>query len=214
MSAAALDQPRPNPLALYRDDGPIASALGGLGRRLGVPSPVLAAAAVLPLLVAIAIEGDGASDALAGAVLAWVVVVGGLSAGRPGKTGFRWAGAPAIRLAEYAGLLWIASLEGADGPPAAFALLAALAFRHYDLVYRLRHRGMTPPRWVDLAGLGWEGRLLLVFLMLVVGALPAGLFVLAAILAVVFVAESVAGWTGTVRTQQTAVYEEEEDEGQ
>ena len=214
MTATTLDQPRPKPLALFRDDGPLAEALGRAGRRLPVPSPVLAAAAVLPLLVAIAIEGDGASDGLAGAVIAWVVVVGGLSAGRPGQTGFRWLPPAAIRLAEYSGLLWIASLEGADGPPAAFALLAALAFRHYDLVYRLRHRGMTPPRWVDLVGLGWEGRLLIVFVLLVAGALPAGLFALAAILGVVFVAESVAGWTGTVRTQQTAVYEEEEDEGQ
>jgi len=171
-------------------------------------------AAVLPLLVAIAVEGSDASDGLAGAVLAWLVVVGGLSANRPEQTGFRWAGPPAIRLGEYAGLLWLGSLEGVDGVPAAYALIATLAFRHYDLVYRLRHRGVVPPRWVDLVGLGWEGRLLLVYVLLLAGALPVALYVLAAILAVVFVAESVAGWTGTVRTQQTGVYEEEEDEGQ
>ena len=50
--------------------------------------------------------------------------------------------------------------------------------------------------------------------LLLVGALPAGFFVLAGVLGVVFVVESVAGWTGTVRMQQTAVYEEQEDEGQ
>ena len=48
---------------------------------------------------------------------------------------------------------------------AAFALLCALAFRHYDLVYRLRHRGVAPPRWLDRAGGGWDGRLLAGFVL-------------------------------------------------
>ena len=213
MSAAAIDRPRPVPLVVYRDDGPLAAALKGVGRRLPVPSPVLAIAAVLPLAIAIAVEGENASDALAGIVLAWAIVLGGLSGGRPMRGGFRWVGPPAVRLAEYAGLLWIGSLEGADGVPAAVALISALAFRHYDLVYRLRHRGMTPPRWVDLVALGWDGRLVLAWLLLVVGALPVAMFVLAAVLGAIFVAESVANWTGSGGTQ-TAVYEEEEDEGQ
>ncbi|HEV2061504.1 MAG TPA: DUF5941 domain-containing protein, partial [Solirubrobacteraceae bacterium] len=165
----------------------------------------------LPLLVAIAVEGDRASDGLAAGVVAWAVLLGGLSRGRTEKGRFRWGVPPLIRLTEYAGLLWIGALG--DALPAAFALVAALAFRHYDLVYRLRHRGVTPPRWVDLAGLGWEGRLLLGWLLLVVGALPAAFFVLAALLGVVFVTESVAGWTRGVR-QRATVYEEEEDEGQ
>jgi hypothetical protein len=201
-------------LALYRDDGPLANALARAGRALPAPAPALALLAILPLAVAILVEGDTASDALAGVVLAWLVVVGGLATGRPEAGSFRWLLPPVIRLGEYSALLWIGSLEGADGVPAAFALIGALAFRHYDLVYRLRHRGVTPPRWVDLVGLGWEGRVVLGYLLLVAGLLPWAFFVLAAVLAVVYVAESVAGWTGTVRTQQTAVYEEEEDEGQ
>ncbi|HEX2087868.1 MAG TPA: DUF5941 domain-containing protein [Solirubrobacteraceae bacterium] len=214
MSAAVAAPAPPSPLDVYRDDGPLAHALAAAGARLPVPAAALALAAVLPLLAAIAIEGDGASDALAGAVVGWAILAGGLSRGRPERGSFRWLVPPVLRLAEYAGLLWIGALEGADGLPAAWALLAALAFRHYDLVYRLRHRGVTPARWVDLAGLGWDGRLLLGYVLLLAGALPVAFFVLAALLAAVFVGESVAGWTGTVRTQQTAVYEEEEDEGQ
>ena len=125
---------------------------------------------------------------------------------------FAWAVPPLIRLVEYAGLLAIGA--AGDALPAAFALVAALAYRHYDLVYRLRHRGVTPPPWVDAVGLGWEGRLALAVVLLLAGALPAGFFVLAGVLGVVFVAESVAGWTGTVELRQTGVYDEQEDEGQ
>lgn len=201
-------------LTVYRDDGPLAGALGAVARAIPAPGAALALLAVLPLVVAIAIEGGGASDGLAGVVLAWLVVVGGLATGRPEAGSFRWAVPPLIRFGEYTALLWIGSLEGADGVPAAFALIGALAYRHYDLVYRLRHRGVTPPRWVDLIGLGWDGRVVLGYVLLVAGLLPWAFFVLAAVLGVVYVAESVAGWTGTVRQQQTAVYEEEEDEGQ
>ncbi|HEV2785385.1 MAG TPA: DUF5941 domain-containing protein, partial [Solirubrobacteraceae bacterium] len=205
---------RPSPLNVYRDDGPVAHALAAVAKRVPAPGAALAVAAALPLVAAMVIEQDTASDALAGIVLAIAVVLGGLASGRPEQGSFRWLVPPAIRFVEYAGLLWLGALAGDDGVPAAWALIAALAFRHYDLVYRLRHRGVTPPAWVNLMGLGWEGRLLLGYVVLLAGALPAAFFVLAGVLGVVFVAESVAGWTGSARSQQTAVYEEEEDEGQ
>ena len=195
-------------LALYRDDGPLARALGRIAR---LPAPALVLAAAAPLFAAIAVEGAGASDALAGAVIAWLVIVGGLSQGDSETGGFAWIVPPVLRVAEYTALLWIGAL--ADAEAAAFALLCALAFRHYDLVYRLRHRGTTPPGWVDRISLGWDGRVLLGYVLLLVGALPAAFFVLAAVFAVVFVADSVAGWIGGVRIR-SSVYEEEEDEGQ
>ncbi|HEV3001103.1 MAG TPA: DUF5941 domain-containing protein [Solirubrobacteraceae bacterium] len=204
----------PSPLETYRDDGPIAQALATAGRRLPVPGAALAAAAALPLLVAVAAERDGASDALAGATLAVAILGCGLATGRAQDGGFRWLVPPVVRLVEYAGLLWLGSLAGGSGVPAAFALISAFAFRHYDLVYRLRHRGATPPRWVNLAGLGWDGRLLLGYVVLLAGVLPAAFFILAAVLGAVFVAESAAGWTGSARGQRSSVYEEEEDEGQ
>lgn len=204
----------PAPLDLYRDDGPVARALGRAGRRLPVPGAALAAAAALPLAVAIAALSNGASDALAGAALAVAIAGCGLATGRAQQGGFRWLLPPLVRLVEYAGLLWLGSLAGGSGVPAAFALIAAFAFRHYDLVYRLRHRGATPPAWVNLAGLGWDGRLLLGYVLLLAGVLPAAFFILAAVLGAVFVAESAAGWTSSARGQRSSVYEEEEDEGQ
>jgi hypothetical protein len=121
---------------------------------------------------------------------------------------------PLLRLFEYSALLWIGALAGEASQPAAFALLCALSFRHYDLVYRPRHQGTQPPRWVgDLAG-GWDGRLVLGYILLVAGALPAGLFIAAGLLATVFVAESIAGWRRYDPAAQHATYDDEEDGGQ
>jgi len=119
---------------------------------------------------------------------------------------------PLLRGAEYAALLWIGALAGESSQPAAFALICALAFRHYDLVYRLRNLGTEPPRWVGDLALGWDGRVALGYILLVAGALPAGFFVAAGLLATMFVAESIAGWRRFGRAPQPVTYEDEEDE--
>ena len=165
------------------------------------------------MFVLMAVEGDGASHAAAGAVLAWLVLIGGATSGAPPTDRLRWATPPLIRLAEYAGLLWIGALAGEDSQPAAFALICVLAFRHYDLVYRLRHQGTTPPAWLGNLALGWDGRLVLGYILLVAGALPAGFFIAAGLLATAFVAESIAGWRRFGRGPQPVIYEDEEDEG-
>jgi hypothetical protein len=122
-----------------------------------------------------------------------------------------WTEPPLLRATEYATLIWIASVEGADAYPAAFALIAALTFRHYDLVYRLRHRGVTPARWVSALAGGWDGRLIAATVLLALGALPAAFFIAAAVGGVVFVAESVVGWVVFGRVQRPLVYDDEED---
>jgi hypothetical protein len=207
---------RPSTLLVYRDDGPIARALGGAASRvLGrVPAVVPAAVGVLPLIAAIAIGGSDASNLVAGVVLAWLVLVGGLSHGASHTDRMAWATPPTVRLGEYAALLWIAALDGVASEPAAFALLCALAFRAYDLVYRLRHQAATPASWVNALSLGWEGRVVLAFVLLAAGALPAGYFVWAALVAVVFVSEATVSWMAHARGQRTVDYEDEEDEGQ
>ena len=68
--------------------------------------------------------------------------------------------------------------------PAAFALMSALAFRHYDLVDRFRHLGLETPRWVGIVGLGWAGRLIGAYVLLVLDVFPTGVFVAAAVLGV------------------------------
>lgn len=202
-------------LGLYRDDGPLARALGqALGARVGLPPIVLALAAAAPLPAVLVLGGEDIPRLAVGIVVAWLVVAGSLSQERPRRDRFTWAVPAVLRLVEYVGLLWLAALAGDAAVPAAFALLAALAFHHYDVVYRLRYQGVAPPPWVGLIAGGWEGRLLVGFGLLAAGALPAGFFVAAALLAIVFVAESAAGWARVARAQRPALYAEEEDEAE
>lgn len=199
-------------LDIYRDDGPLARAIGGAIEVPGTQT-LLTAIAVAPMFVLIAAEGAGASRVAAGTTLAWLVLVGA-AAGRARTDRLRWAVPPVLRLAEYSGILWIGAMGGESSEPAAFTLICALAFRHYDVVYRLRHQGVAPPAWVGDLALGWDGRLVLGYILLVALALPAGFFIAAGLLATVFVAESIAGWRRFGRAPQPATYEDEEDEGQ
>lgn len=196
---------------LYRDDGPLARVLGRLlGNAAGWPV-VLIALGMLPGIVAIVVKGAGASQGLAGACVAWLIFLGGISSGRPHDDRLRWAVPSLLRAAEYGAVLWLATIAGSSSQPAAFALLGVVAFRQYDLVYRLRYRGATPPAWVSLVTLGWDGRLVLVLVLLVAGGLPAGLYIAAGVFAVVLVGESIASWTSSLRVDAGS-YEDEEDE--
>jgi uncharacterized protein DUF5941 len=184
-----------NAFVLSRDDGPLARALAPLGAAVRLPAAVLPAIGAVPLFTVMAVDGADASNALVGLVLAWVVLTGGASRGRPHDDPLRWAVAPALRLVEYASIIWLGAIAGGSGPAAAFALLAAVAFHHYDLFYRPRFFGAPPPSWVgDVAG-GWEGRLLGTYVLLLAGALPAGLFAAAGVLGVMFAAESALSWS-------------------
>ena len=132
-------------LEVYRDDGPLGTAIGrALGRRIPLPAIALLLVAGLPLLVAIAVEGDGASHGLVAAVIAWAVLIGGLASGRRLTDRLRWTVPPALRAIEYGGLLWIGAVAGEDALPATFALLCAITYHHYETVYGLRHRGVRP----------------------------------------------------------------------
>jgi hypothetical protein len=202
------------PLSLYRDDGPLGRAIGAALRPVAdAPQALLILAAATPMFVLLILDGDGAPHAAVGAVLAWLVLVGGATSGAPPADAFRWVTPPLLRVTEYAGLMWIGSLAGESSQPAAFALIGALAFRHYDLVYRLRTLGVAPPRWIGDLALGWDGRLVLGYILLVAGALPAGFFIAAGLLATAFVTESIVGWRRFGRSPQPVTYEDEEDEG-
>jgi hypothetical protein len=195
----------------YRDDGELARTTGLLGRAIPVPPLLLLLAGALPVGAAVAATGDGASDSLLYGAILWLVFWGGLSSGRPYRDRIRWAVPPVLRLAEYSTVVWVAANAGDSSLPAAFAFLSVLAFRHYDLVYRLRHQGVAPPDWLGFGG--WDGRLILVALFLIAGWLPAALFVAAGAMAVVLVSESAASWVRFTRAAgQAGLYDDEEDE--
>jgi Family of unknown function (DUF5941) len=208
---------RPAPVLedVLRDDGVPALAIGRLlGRALPIPALALLLAGPAGLLAAIALAGDDASLGLAAAVVAWLLVTIGASSARRPPAAFMWAVAPLVRLGEYVALLWLAAIEGPEALPAAFAFLAVLAYRHYDLVYRMRHRGDATPAWLDRLALGWDGRIVLAWVLLALGALPAAMFAWAAVLAVASVAETVMAWRSFEASNQSSEYEPEEDEAE
>jgi hypothetical protein len=198
-------------VVVYRDDGPVAHAIGrALAGR--VPAVLTLLVGLAPLIAAVAIEGGDASNGLLAAVIAWLILCGSASSGTLPREHRRWALPVLVRGGEYITLVWIGAIAGQDTYPATYALLAALAYRHYDLVYRLRHRAEVPPRWLNLLALGWEGRLVLAYVLLVTGALPTGFFVWAGLLAVVEIGETVAAWRAFERARRPALYEDDEDE--
>ena len=209
--AAAVTE-RASVLEFYRDDGPVAAAIGAAtAGRLRVPAIALLAVAGLPGLLAIVLAGDGAAQGMVAGAVAWAVLAGGLASSRPLDDRLRWAVPSALRIIEYAGLLWIASVAGASSLPAVFALLCAITYHHYDVVYGYRHRGIPLPRWAQAAGGGWDGRLLLGLALLLAGALPAGFAVMAVAVAALFIGVTIAQWRHIGRGERP-VYDDEEDE--
>jgi len=204
----------PSNTAVYRDDGPLALAIGrAAGARVPVPAMALLLLGTGAILALAAFAGRDASTGLAAAAVAWLVLTLGLTSGRWPKESFHWAVPPIVRLGEYATLAWLAAI--ADAVPAAFALICALTFRHYDLVYRLRHRAEVPPRWLNLLAAGWEGRVIIAWLLLALGALPEAMYVWAALLGSVSVAETVVAWRRFERGRGTAgEFDEVEGEGE
>jgi hypothetical protein len=198
-------------LADYRDDGAPARLLAPLGR---APAPsLLAALAVVPVLGVLAATGASHSRGLLAGVVAWLVVLGGASRGGAlERDRFRWAVPPLLRAGEYATLLWLGAACHRIAP--AFALLVVLAFRHYDLVYRPRYQRRGPAPGVGTAALGWDGRLILGWLLLAGDVLPAGFYVLSGILGALFVAESVASWRRFGADVAPSLYDETEGDAE
>lgn len=203
---------RADVLELYRDDGPIAAALGApLRGRVRAPAIAFLFVAALPGLVAIVLKGGDASNGLLAGAIVWAVLIGGLGSGRPLDDRLRWMVPSALRLIEYGGFLWIASVAGDASLPAAFALLCAITYHHYDVVYGFRHRGLPLPRAAQAAGGGWDGRLLLGLALLLVGGLPAGFYAMAVAVAALFIGITVSQWRHIGRGERP-LYDDEEDE--
>ena len=204
----------PDSVAVYRDDGPVAQAIGrALGARVPVPAMALLLLGAGAILALAAFAGADASLGLTAAGIAVLLLTFGITNARYPKESFRWAVPSLVRIGEYAALAWLAAT--ADAVPAAFALIAALTFRHYDLVYRLRHRAEIPPAWLNRLAAGWDGRVIIAWLLLALGALPAAMYVWAALLGAVSVAETVASWRRFERGRATAgEFDEIEGEGE
>jgi hypothetical protein len=114
---------------------------------------------------------------------------------------YAWTVPPLLRLLEYAVVLAVVRSVAPDAVPAAFALLFAIAYHHYDALYRVLN-GLPPAGAIHAAGLGVEGRLIVVLILAAAGeaALSAGLVVLAVALAAIFVGVGTLGGLRALRT--------------
>ena len=194
-----------NPIRVYRDDGPLASQLGVLAGGQ-IPALLTAFAGALVTLILVL---TGVSD-LPGITIATPVVamlLAGLGGGTAHRGRVDWLIPPILRVTEYT-FIAVVGLSSDTPPAVVYALLAAMAFHHYDLVYRVRQR-IAPPSWVSLAGLGWDGRMLVVALGAIFGIHPFAFTALAGYLWVLFAGESVRSWLATPRQSQTVDLEEE-----
>ncbi|NLT54713.1 MAG: CDP-alcohol phosphatidyltransferase family protein [Actinomycetales bacterium] len=195
-SLARRDQGALRPTAaldVYRDDGPLASVIAA-GRSLAPGLAVaLAVAGAVPVATLAASGHLGEDTLVTGVAVAWFVVTTA-AAGRGGTGRLSWLVPPVVRATEYTVLLALAVAAGGRAVPVAFALICALAFHHYETVYRLRLTGSAPPRWVGLLAGGWELRVLGAFALAVAGPLTPGYLAAAVLLGALFVVESTMSW--------------------
>ncbi|MEV7031234.1 DUF5941 domain-containing protein [Streptomyces sp. NPDC093272] len=181
-------------LADLADNGPLA---GFVSRALPAPFglPLLVALAGVAVLTVSLFSGVTWAPVVGAAVY---VLASGQALARPLKGALDWLVPPLFRAAEYGTVLVLASKSGVNGPlPAAFGLVAAVAYHHYDTVYRIRGDAGAPPAWLVRAVGGQEGRTLLVTV--VAAALTAQQFevaltVLAVVVAGLVLVESIRFW--------------------
>ncbi|MGW7418805.1 DUF5941 domain-containing protein [Streptomyces sp. NPDC054813] len=181
-------------LADLADNGPLA---GFVSRAIPAPlgSPLLVALAGVAVLTVSLFSGVTWAP-VAGAVV--YALASGLALARPLKGALDWLVPPLFRAAEYGTVLVLASKSGVNGTlPAAFGLVAAVAYHHYDTVYRIRGDAGAPPAWLVRAIGGQEGRTLLVTVVaavLTATQFKVALTVLAVAVAGLVLVESIRFW--------------------
>ncbi|MEU8774438.1 DUF5941 domain-containing protein [Streptomyces sp. NPDC048606] len=199
-------------LADLADSGPLAELAARAGGRFPtaarLPAVVLAA---LALVAAAFFQPFGSVTLVAVALL--YAVLSGLAVARPLKGPLDWLLPPLFRAAEYTTVLVLAAKADVPGAlPAAFGLIAAVAYHHYDTVYRIRGGTGAPPHWLVRSTGGHEGRVLLVAVSAAAlsgrpADFPVALTVLAVFVALVVLVESIRFW---VSAGAPAVHDEGE----
>jgi hypothetical protein len=135
----------------------------------------------------------------------WYVLLISFASRQPLNGWADWVLPPSYRAAEFAVAIGTAAILEPRALPAAFAYVAAVAYHHYDTVYRLRGAETAPPRWLVAATGGHDGRMLVLALLTLAGPawLGVGLVVLAVYCGVLFVGESVVNTASWIRGEPT-----------
>ncbi|MFB7224803.1 DUF5941 domain-containing protein [Streptomyces sp. NPDC056227] len=199
-------------LADLADSGPLAGLVAARGPRIrgGWAAPVVALVGAAALIAAALLQPFGSRQMIVAAV--FYAVCSGVAVARPLKGALDWLVPPIFRAAEYCTILALAARSDVDQAlPAAFGLISAVAYHHYDTVYRIRGGTGAPPRWLVRTIGGHEGRTLVVAVLAAVLTQHSGFTValtaFAVAVAVVVLAESIRFW---VSSGAPAVHDEGE----
>ncbi|MFH9040289.1 DUF5941 domain-containing protein [Streptomyces sp. NPDC017966] len=188
-------------LADLADSGPLAQALTGplkhAARRLpGFTAPAVALTGGLAVVATAVLTGFGGPWTTVAAC--GYVLTSALAVARPLKGALDWLVPPFLRAAEYGTVLALAADADVNGAlPAAYGLVAAVAYHHYDTVYRIRGNAGASPRWLVRVIGGHEGRTLVVAALaalLTASQFTVALTVLAVAVALVVLVESIRFW--------------------
>ncbi|MFD9439769.1 DUF5941 domain-containing protein [Streptomyces sp. NPDC060006] len=200
-------------LADLTDSGPLAELLTRLGRgvRLGGPAVVALVAGVLVVLASWLAPYGSWWPVLGAGVY---VLLSPVALQRPLKGALDWLVPPFFRAAEYGTVLVLAAKADVNGAlPAAFGLVGAVAYHHYDTVYRIRGNAGAPPHWLVRAIGGHEGRTLLVTVLAALLAatdFKVALTAVAVAVALLVLVESISFWVTAHRRGAPAVHDEGE----
>ncbi|MFD7921157.1 DUF5941 domain-containing protein [Streptomyces sp. NPDC059740] len=200
-------------LADLADAGPLSRALSAaLGRGRGGRLPLAPLAALVGAAAVVALSLWSQPGSWWPVLGAACYLVTSAFATRGALDGpLDWLVPSFFRAGEYVTVLALAARSGVHGAlPAAFGLVAAVAYHHYDTVYRIRGGSGAPPGWLVSATGGHEGRTLLVTVLAALlhsTGFPYALTVLAGILALLVLVESIRFW---VSAKAPAVHDEGE----
>ncbi|MFD4143710.1 DUF5941 domain-containing protein [Streptomyces sp. NPDC058572] len=201
-------------LADLTDSGLLAETVAhaAASRVRGLPGLIPLASAVAggaALVATAAFTGFGTVWPVLAALV--YIITSGIAVARPLKGALDWLVPPVLRAAEYCTILALAAHAEVNGAlPAAFGLVAAVAYHHYDTVYRIRGGTGAPPRRLVRAIGGHEGRVLAVALLAFLTDstdFTIALAALAVAVALVVLVESTRFW---VSSQAPAVHDEGE----
>ncbi|MDX3451598.1 DUF5941 domain-containing protein [Streptomyces sp. ME02-8801-2C] len=197
-------------LADLADSGPLAELLARTARGTAGPAPAtVALSGAVLVLCSAALWGAGWQTVLC---CLGYVLTSSIAVLRPLDGALDWLVPPFFRAAEYGTVLLLAGKAEANGAlPAAFGLVAAVAYHHYDTVYRIRGNAGAPPRWLVRACGGHEGRTLLVVVLaalLSASQFVVALTVLAVVVALLVLAESIRYWVAAHQGGAPAVHDE------
>ncbi|WP_326585531.1 CDP-alcohol phosphatidyltransferase family protein [Streptomyces sp. NBC_00481] len=204
-------------LADLADSGPLATGVTRLLGKFKAHPPfgsraLVALPGVVLLITAAWLAPYGSWWPVAAA--AFYAVVSGATVALPLKGALDWLVPPFFRAAEYGTVLLLAAKADVNGAlPAAFGLVAAVAYHHYDTVYRIRGDAGAPPQWLVRAIGGHEGRTLLVTVLAALLApteFKVALTALAVAVALLVLVESIRFWVSAHKTGAPAVHDEGE----